>query len=63
METESRESISSSRALDQLELKEAEHQTDIGDTDEERKDEQEEDVSVGNSVSMTPLLNLNSLLK
>ena len=60
----SRESFTSSPVLD--------NQHAIGefasfDTDDERKEEEEEggeeERSVGNSVSMTPLLNVHNLMK
>ena len=59
-QTESRESLTSSPALDQSEEPQVAW---CENSEEERKEEEDEEGSVGNSVSMTPLLNLNSLMK
>ena len=62
--TDSRESLTSSPALDHSEARETEHQAAFCDnSDEERREEEEDNGSAGPSVSMTPLLNLNSLMK
>ena len=67
----SRESLNSSPVLEHSEVRGNLAETNIehlpgetgsyDDTDEEKKEEGE--LSVGNSVSMTPLLNFNHLMK
>ena len=60
--TESRESLTSSPGLDQLDHSEV-RETEHDNSEEERREEEEDPGSAGHSVSMTPLLNLNSLMK